>query len=145
MTDHQIRELTEGEWELAFPLVRQLRPQLTFAHFVQRCQAAVMSDGYELCGAFAEGQLVGVIGLRTLVDLLHGRHIYIDDLVVDEAIRSQGNGARLLAFAESKARDAGGLGLRVSTGIDYEPAKRFYMREGWVAAAVTFKKGFTSR
>ncbi len=144
MTNPLIRELAEAEWALAFPLIGQLRPQLAFDTFLQRCQAARTSDGYALYGAFAEGGLVGVIGVRTLVDLLHGPHIYIDDLVVEETVRSQGIGGRLLAFAEAMARDAGGLGLRVSTGINYEPAKRFYAREGWVAAAVTFKKHFSS-
>lgn len=139
----QIRPIPEAAgWQAAFTLLVDLRPHLDFATFVERCRAAQMADAYTLYGAYQDGELVGVMGLRTLVDLLHGRHLYIDDLVVAPAVRSQGVGRQLLEFAERLAAEAGGVGLRLCTGIDHEPAKRFYVREGWSARAVAFKKMF---
>lgn len=138
-----IREIPDGpDWPRAFVLMRQLRPHLELDDFVARCREAAARDAYTLWGAWDGDALLGVMGMRRLVDLLHGPHLYIDDLVVDERARSRGVGARLLAHAESLAAAAGGLGLRLCTGIDHEPGRRFYEREGWTARAVAYKKGF---
>jgi GNAT superfamily N-acetyltransferase len=138
-----IRPIPEtAGWQAPFALLVELRPHLSFDTFVERCRAAQAADAYTLYGAYDEERLVGVMGIRTLTDLLHGRHLYIDDLVVAPAVRSQGVGRRLLQYAEHLAAEGGGVGLRLCTGIDYEPAKRFYVREGWSARAVAFKKLF---
>lgn len=137
------RTMTEGaDWAIAYALVRQLRPNLTEAEFTARCRQANAQDGYTIYGAFDGERCVGVLGMRRLVDFLHGPHFYIDDLVIAESDRSRGIGARLLQFVEQLAAEAGGLGLRLCTGIDYWPARRFYEREGWTARAVAYKKGF---
>jgi GNAT superfamily N-acetyltransferase len=138
-----IRAITEGpDWSAAFAVMRELRPHLDEATFTARCREARARDGYTLWGAFDGGDLLAVLGVRLLVDLLHGPHLYVDDLVVTASARSRGLGPLLLAHAEALAREAGGLGLRLRTGIDYLPARRFYEREGWQARAVVYKKGF---
>jgi len=138
-----IREVGDGpEWRNAYAVMRQLRPHLSEAEFTARCREARDRDGYTVYGMFEEGACIAVLGMRRLVELLHGPHLYIDDLVVADGHRSRGLGAKLLRFAEQKAAEAGGLGLRLCTGIDYQPARRFYEREGWSALAVAYKKGF---
>lgn len=136
------RPLTREQLALAYSLMRQLRPGLSESEFTARCELAAAQNGYTLYGAFDGDECLGVMGMRRIVDLLHGDHFYIDDLVVDERARSRGVGAQLLRHAEALAAQAGGLGLRLCTGIDYLPARRFYEREGWVARAVAYKKGF---
>lgn len=139
----EIRPLPDGPaWDAAFAVLRELRPHVDHATFVAVCREAGRRDGYALHGAFDGGRLVAVMGMRELVDLLHGRHLYVDDLVVAEGARSRGVGRRLLAFAEEVARARGGLGLRLCTGIDHAAGRRFYEREGWTARAVAYKKGF---
>ena len=132
-----IRPLPDGPaWDDAWVVMRELRPHVDREAFVARCREAARRDGYALYGAFDDGRLVGVMGLRELVDLVHGRHLYVDDLVVTAAVRSRGVGSRLLAHAEALARERGGLGLRLCTGIDHAPGRRFYEREGGTARAV---------
>jgi GNAT superfamily N-acetyltransferase len=123
--------------------MRQLRPHLTEAEFTARCREARERDDYTVYGMFEGAACIAVLGMRRLVDLLHGPHFYIADLVVADGHRSRGLGAELLRFAEQRAAEAGGLGLRLCTGIDYQPARKFYDREGWSALAVAYKKGFT--
>ncbi len=138
-----IHEVVEGyDWPAAFALMRQLRPHLSEDEFTSRYREAHERDDYRLYGVFEDAQCVALIGIRRLVDFLHGPHLYIDDLVVADGARSRGLGARLLAFAETLAANSGGIGLRLCTGIDYQPARRFYDREGWKALAVAYKKGF---
>jgi len=139
--DEMITELRdERERELAFPVLRELRTDLDGKRFRTILQAATRAEGYRLYGAFREGSLVAVMGVRELHDFVHGHHLYVDDLVVTERARGGGTGARLLRFAESLARELGCEGLRLCTGTGNERGRKFYEREGWDPRAVAFKK-----
>lgn len=127
--------------DAAYALMKELRPHLSYAMFLERRTWAA-HQSYLLYGAFVADRLIGLIGWRTIVDMLHGRHLYIDDLVVAEAARSRGIGRALLGFAEDVAAREGCLGLRLCTGIDHDRGRQFYQREGWIPKAVAFKKGF---
>ena len=125
-----------------YPLFKQLRPHLDFKEYMELVQAAKIRDQYQVIAAKEERELeaFGAMGMRVLYDLVHGKHLYIDDLVVHQSYRSQGIGAELLKYAEEKARELGCLTIRLSTGMENELGKRFYQREGWDIRALTFKK-----
>lgn len=80
---------------MAFPLMKELRTHLTFDEFVKLYDAAQKADGYTLVSVFEENQCVALMGYRILHDFVHGKHLYVDDLVVTEAKRSQGLGENL--------------------------------------------------
>ncbi|MGG1949165.1 GNAT family N-acetyltransferase [Trinickia sp. NRRL B-1857] len=98
----EVRRLTPAEWPKAFPVVAQLRA-LDEAEFLRRATRQSFS-GYELIGAFAGDELVGVLGMRPVHTLARGAHLHIDDLVVAEQARGGGIGNKLLAYAEADAR-----------------------------------------
>ena len=77
-----VRVLGDDELSVAFSVVRELRTELSEAEFKERVVAARAADGYRLWGVLHEGRLSGIMGARVLVDLVHGRHLYVDDLVV---------------------------------------------------------------
>jgi GNAT superfamily N-acetyltransferase len=87
-----------------------------------------------------DGKVIAVMGYRILFDFVHGKHLYIDDLVTTEACRSKGYGAQLLSFAERKAQRQGCQGLRLCTGVENENGKRFYERHGWNPRTLAYKK-----
>ncbi len=123
-----------------FPLMRQLRPHLTSEEYLSRVTQACETQGYHL---FRERNGNALIGMRILIDLVHGRHLYIDDLVVDENVRSRGVGRALLAFAEEFAREHACPGLRLCTGTDNLRGKKFYESLGWDPRAIAYKKKLT--
>ena len=124
----------------AYLVVKELRPHLEEDDFSRLVKLANVADGYRLIGREDKGKLLAVMGYRILHDLVHGSHLYVDDLITTNSARSQGHGAELLRFAEAEARRLGLSGLRLSTGIDNAGAKKFYEREGWEVRSVTFKK-----
>jgi GNAT superfamily N-acetyltransferase len=128
------------ELESTFQVLRQLRTELDWETFVGIYRVAQAADGYVFIGAFSEGRCLGVMGYRMLHDYVHGKHLYIDDLVVSDESRSRGIGARLLKYAEEAATRLQCKGLRLCTGVDNEAGKRFYEREGWTPRALAFKK-----
>ena len=137
----QIEELTRpDQLDQAFLVLKELRPHLTRESYNQIYQAARRSDHYTFVGVFEEGRCTALMGYRILYDFVHGKHLYIDDLVVTKASRSQGMGAELLRYAEEKAWETQCVGLRLCTGVDNEPGRRFYEREHWELKAVAYKK-----
>ncbi len=119
--------------------MRQLRETLSENDFLERTLAAQTESRYELLGFFENNRCQALMGYRILTDLVHGRHLYVDDLVVDQSIRSKGLGAKLLAKAKEIAREQNCQRLRLCTGAENQRGKQFYERNGWNFRAVVYK------
>lgn len=125
-----------------FPLMKQLREHLSESQFVDLVQSAMRDSRYQLLAFFSDdgaGPCLGLMGYRILTDLVHGRHLYIDDLVVDEKTRSHGLGGKMLAKAKEIARAENCKRLRLCTGAENNRGKNFYERNGWKMRAVVYK------
>lgn len=131
---------TEAEVERVYPVIRELRTQLSFEDYISLYKQAKLKDEYQLVGAWEDGNCIAIMGYRILYDFVHGKHIYIDDLVVTENRRSEGLGEKLLVYAESRARELGCKGLRLCTGVENERGKKFYERLNWQGRAIAYKK-----
>jgi GNAT superfamily N-acetyltransferase len=122
-----------------FPLLRELRPHLGEGEFIDLWHAARATSAYRLIAGYEGPECVGLMGYRILYDFLHGKHLYVDDLVVASSHRSRGLGAQFLAEARRLAAEAGCARLRLCTGVDMAEARRFYERNGWEFKAVVYK------
>ncbi len=80
-------------------------------------------------------RMLGVAVLR--FDLRH-RYGVVEDIVVDERLRGQGIGTRLLDAAMAGMRAAGLKNVILESGIRNESAHAFFRREGFKDAAIMF-------
>jgi ribosomal protein S18 acetylase RimI-like enzyme len=135
----EFRKLEDTQVRSELPLLRQLREHLSEEELWGLYQAAQKESGYTLWGAFDQSHCLGLMGARILTDFVHGRHLYIDDLVVAESARSKGIGAYLLSEAKKLASAEGCAQLRLCTGIQNERGKSFYERNGLSLRAVAYK------
>jgi GNAT superfamily N-acetyltransferase len=123
-----------------FVVMQQLRPKLvdatTFTQQVQRQQ----ESGYRLLAAREDGRVVGLAGYRLTENLLYGRFIYVDDLVVDAALQRRRLGERLLDRVRQQARTLGYPYLVLDTGMHMSLAQRFYFRQGLLPQAMHFSQ-----
>lgn len=126
--------------ERAFPVMKELRPHLSFEDYKKIYAQSQESDGYQIVAVEIKNQIVALMGYRFLSDFVRGRHLYIDDLVSTENARSQGFGAELLKYAEHIARDSDCRVLRLCTGIENERGVQFYDRNGWTKRAFAYTK-----
>jgi len=126
--------------ERCFPIMKELRPHLTFETFMSIYEESHSSDGYEIVALEDEGVIQAVMGYRFLSDYVRGKHVYVDDLVTTEKSRSKGYGAILLKFAENIAQENGLKSLRLCTGIENEGGVKFYDRNGWTKRAYAYAK-----
>ena len=123
-----------------YPVMKELRPDLSYGDYLTIYEEAHAANGYEIVGLESGSHIYAVMGYRVLTDYVHGRHLYIDDLVSTAAQRSKGFGAKLLKYADEIAHELQCKSLRLSTGIDNEMGQKFYEREGWNLKSVTYKK-----
>lgn len=135
-----VRAQEKNDFERFYPVMKELRKELSFDDYMTICQNAHEADGYEIVAIEADKKVLAVMGYRILHDFVHGKHLYIDDLVSTESHRSQGLGTELLKYAENRARELGCRGLRLCTGIDNEQGKKFYERNGWKLRSFAYKK-----
>ena len=113
-----------------FDVMKQLRPHLDRDEYVATVRALQASDGFRLVALIDDGVVRAVAGYRYMRMLYCGRLLYVDDLVVDERVRSQGYGSRILDWLKDEARREGCAELQLISRTVREQAHRFYFREG---------------
>jgi GNAT superfamily N-acetyltransferase len=79
-------------------------------------------------------------GYRIEENLIHGRFIYVDDLVTEADERGTGLGGRLLDAVAAEGRRTGCARLVLDTALDNVLAHRVYYRQGLLARALHFSR-----
>lgn len=125
-------------------LMQQLRPQLTSAdEWVARWQCQ-REEGYRLLARYDGAIPVALAGYRVQHNLVHGRFLYVDDLVTDSARRSGGHGAALLDRLKQEAVALGCGKLVLDTPLSNALGQRFYFRQGMLSSALRFNFPLTA-
>ena len=119
-------------------LMQQLRPKLLTAEgWLLRFQRQA-ADGYRLFALWQDKRPVALAGFRLQENLVHGRFLYVDDLVTDTSDRSGGRGAWLMDALKAEASRCGCDLLVLDSGLANVRAHRFYYRNGLLAQALRF-------
>ncbi len=133
-----IRLIEAGEIGACFALMRQLRPRLASAGDLEARWRRQVEGGYCAAAAWAEARPLALAGFRILENFVHGRYLYVDDLVVDEAQRGRGLGAALMDWLKAEGRALGCETLVLDTALANTAAQRFYRRQGLSDRALRF-------
>lgn len=89
------------------------------------------------------GSVVGVLSLRVMRDLFHGRPTaLIQELVVADGHRGEGIGGALLDTALDRARELGCVEIAVTTGEQNEAGQAAYRSRGFEPDGVYFERHF---
>lgn len=122
----------------SFDLMRVLRPHLSDPDAYVAQLSRQTRQGYRLL-AISNGQgMVGLAGYRELENLIYGRFIYVDDLVVSPQLQGSGVGATLLNAVREEAVRRGCDHFVLDTGLHMALAQRFYFRQGLLARGMHF-------
>lgn len=129
---------TDAAIARCFPVMVQLRPHLDAANFVVRIRRQ-QTQNYQLAFATDDtGEVRSVAGFRVMEMLHSGRTLYVDDLVTDAAVRSQGHGDRLLDWLVAHARSLDCDEFSLDSGTQRVDAHRFYLRKRMKIASFHF-------
>ncbi len=134
--------LAESRDDIArcYAVMAQLRPHLDEQTFVDQVQRQA-AQGYRVAYVEDDGTVVAVAGFREMEMLSRGRHIYVDDLVTDEAGRSNGYGAALMDWLVAVAHERGLVAVELDSGVQRFGAHRFYFRQRMHIASYHFTLG----
>lgn len=132
--------ISHDELVACFPVISELRPYLKdAAEWVVRA-SRMASAGYRVLAAWEGERVLAVAGYRVMENLIHGRFLYIDDLVTAEGRRGSGLGASLLKELSAIGVNENCQRLVLDTAAVNTNARRFYKREGLIDAIVGFVK-----
>jgi ribosomal protein S18 acetylase RimI-like enzyme len=131
---------SEAEIAACYPVMTLLRPHLASAEELVARVGRQRDAGYRLLGLWRGAVPVALAGYRFEENLVHGRFVYVDDLVTASEERGHGHGARLLDAVAQIGRDAACGRLVLDTALDNVLAHRFYYRQGLLARALRFSR-----
>ena len=122
-----------------FPLYHQLNPYPDEGKFRER-MAELMNTNYQLLAIYDKDKLVAISGYWIGYKLYCGKYLEPDNVVVDEARRSEGIGEMLHGELEKIARENGCKVMMLDAYLDNLGGHRFYERHGYVAKGYHFIK-----
>lgn len=134
-------KVAAGEWlARAESVHRQLRPHLPSDY---AAKMARVLDSARMALVVEGETVLGLAVYRWHENTFDGLKFYIDDLVTDDARRSEGVGHALITHLAEVARKLGAGGLVLDSGTQRTQAHKFYFREGFVIPAFNFKKSLS--
>ena len=119
----------ERDIRACWPLIAQLRPHLDADALVARLRRQ-LDAGFRAHVLYEAGEPRAYAGWRVYENLVHGLHMYVDDLVTDERVRSRGHGKAMLDWLRAEAQRLGCTRLTLDSGTHRKDAHAFYLREG---------------
>jgi GNAT superfamily N-acetyltransferase len=131
---------TASEIAACFPVMLSLRPHLRGPEELVARVMRQREAGYRLLAGWRDGVPIALAGYRVEENLIHGKFVYVDDLVTAESTRREGLGARMLDGVAAIGRELGLKRLVLDTAIDNVFAHRFYYRQGLLARALRFSR-----
>ncbi|MBR8460437.1 GNAT family N-acetyltransferase [Burkholderia dolosa] len=141
MTTFRLQHLdSDQDYEAAFPVMRELRPQLTDAIAFARQVRRQAEQGYRILAALRGEQVAALAGYRVQENFICGRFLYVDDLVTTADARQHGLGAMLIDALREEARQQRCANLVLDTGLANALAQRFYFRQGLLAFGMHFRQ-----
>jgi len=120
-----VRELDLTELTQAYPVISQLRTHLSLAEYLALA-GEMKANAYQVLCLFEGEQIVAYAGFARGVNLYYGRHVWVYDLVTDQAKRGRGYGRVLLSYVEDLARDNSLECIALSSRFIMKDAHWFY-------------------
>jgi GNAT superfamily N-acetyltransferase len=142
-----VRPATVADIEACVALVRQLfalEADFEFdADRVRRGLTLLMGSGDDriVLVVDCEGAVVAMVTLQIVVSTAEGGlSVWLEDLVVDAAVRRAGLGALLLSAAEQWALSRGAHRLQLVADAGNLPALAFYAKRGWSTTRLVVRR-----
>jgi len=120
-----IKELALSELAQAYPVISQLRTHLSLTEYLALA-SEMKANAYQVLCLFEESQIVAYAGFARGANLYYGRHVWVYDLVTDQAKRGKGYGKLLLSCVEGLAKDNDLECIALSSRFVMKDAHQFY-------------------
>ena len=120
---------TDEEILACFPVIRELRPHLGEADFLDQVRHLMREHRYLLV-YLLDGDVKAVAGIRLGEWLYSGRYLEVEELVTTHTARSLGYGGALFDWVLRHAAEQQCEQVRLLSAVSRSDAHRFYARKG---------------
>lgn len=127
----EAHELSEALIEAFARLLPQLSERLETPDREAVARIVAAPAVRQLTAVTAEGRIVGLLSVA-FYDVPSGRKAWIEDVVVDAAVRGRGVGEALVRAALDAAREEGAARVMLTSNAARQAAHRLYERMGFV-------------
>ncbi len=134
-----VRELTQDELPLILPLVATRNPQTASAELRRRLEVMI-GHGYHCIAVFLDDRVIGIAGYWLGARFYCGEYMDVDNVVVEESMRSSGIGTLLMEWMENKAQELGCKVVVLDSYITLAGAHKFYFGRGYHILGFHFSK-----
>ncbi len=131
---------TPQEMAIAFPLISQLYQNLTFESYFSQIQEMHKINNFKMIAAKIDGEIVAVCGYWILLLLYCDRYIQISSFVVDEKIRGQEIGKKMLQYLENLGRKMNCKKFILDSYTENKKSHSLYFKEGFYIRGFHFMK-----
>jgi len=128
---------SQTDFQAIAVVMQQLRTQFPVS-YIKKQMIEQMEHGYQIAYIEKDGDVLCVAGFVFGQKLSWGKHVYVDDLVTNEQIRSKSAGATMLKWLKGHAKDNGCQQIHLDAGVQRYMAHKFYLREGFILASHHF-------
>jgi GNAT superfamily N-acetyltransferase len=142
----QIKEVQSREEIMeTFNILAQIYDELNKETYVDDI-VNMMQRGYKMAAVYEDkeienGRCIGVIGVRVMRKLHHGKTIEIEDFMIDRKKRGIGVGKMLIKWAEFQAAFFQCNSIAGNLETKRLESQRIFAREGFILDGFFFKKG----
>lgn len=116
----------DHEIQSCYPVMAQLRPQVSEDEFLPRVKRQATIAGYQIAYV-VDGEVKAVAGFRISECLAWGKFLYVDDLVSEANERSKGYGSKLFDWLVNHAQEKKCDQFHLDSGVQRFDAHRFYL------------------
>ncbi|ECR2888529.1 GNAT family N-acetyltransferase [Campylobacter coli] len=128
-----MREINlKEDLEKIYPLIKQLRNNLSLEDFLEKFQLAKKTQHYKLFAYEDKGAFKAACGVMPFNVLYHNHCLYICDFVVDETLRGKGIGQAFLKKIQIWAKNQGYEELELSSSFFLEHKLMNFISKKWV-------------
>lgn len=139
----RVRPIADADLPAVARLMGEMGYPATPEQLRARLDRMAGDDDYAAYVAEAEGEVAGFLGMMRGWAYEHDRpYARIITLVVGEAMRRRGVGARLVEFADEWARERGAYVLMLNTNVRREEAHLFYESMGFSRTGYRYARAY---
>lgn len=136
--------LAETDEEIlgSYKLMKQLRHHLEEETYLARIRQLQREYGYRLIILIEDGEAKASAGYRMCDSLAWGKYLYVDDLITDEASRSNGYANQLIDWLEKELKKNKCVAMHLDSGVHRYDAHRFYLNKKMKISCHHFEKSY---
>ena len=135
----QIYELKLTELHDVYDVIKELHISLEYDDFEDLIYQ-MSREGYKMFGLYEKGDFITYAGVEVAINLYHGHHLYIHELVTKSAFRSRGFGSEMLIYLNDYAKMLGCERLILSSALHRKEAHAYYEKAGFLQVGKQFCK-----